>query len=93
MQITDEKIDLPNKLVPISLNSSYKISENITIELVNVTHSIPQSALIVVHTPYGKIVYANDYKFDRQPTLGKKPNFERLKQIGNEKVLLLMSYI
>ena len=39
---------------------------------------------------YGKIVYANDYKFDREPTLGKPPNFERMKQLGKEGVLLLI---
>ncbi|MBU1974019.1 MAG: MBL fold metallo-hydrolase, partial [Nanoarchaeota archaeon] len=86
----DERIKIPNQLIPLNLNSIYKLSEKIQVELVNVTHSIPHASLIVLHTPYGKIVYANDYKFDRQPTLGKKPNFERLKQIGEEGVLLLI---
>ncbi len=86
----DERINLPNKLVSLNLNSMYKISEKITVELVNVTHSIPQSSIVVLHTPYGKVVYANDYKFDLQPTLGKKPNFKRLEQIGKEKPSLLV---
>ena len=86
----DDKITLPNKLVSVNLNSFYKISENIIIEMVHVTHSIPHASLVIIHTKYGKIVYANDYKFDRQPTLGKKPNFQRLKEIGDEGVLLLV---
>lgn len=86
----DEHLHLPNKLIPISLNSSYKISNNITVEFVNVTHSIPQTAIVVLHTPFGKIMYANDYKFDRQPVLGKKPNFERLQQLGQEGIALLI---
>ena len=88
--LKDDKVTLPNKLIAVNLNSTFKISENITIELVNVTHSIPHAALVVIHTKYGKIIYANDYKFDRQPTLGKKPNFERLRQLGDEGVLLLV---
>ena len=86
----DERIKIPNQLIPLNLNSIYKLSEKVRIELVNVTHSIPHASLIVLHTPYGKIVYANDYKFDRQPTLGKKPNFQRLQQIGEEGVSLLI---
>ncbi|MFA6461429.1 MAG: RNase J family beta-CASP ribonuclease [Candidatus Woesearchaeota archaeon] len=89
----DEKIKLTNPLISLNLNSSYKISPKLTVELVYMTHSIPHTAMIVLHTPYGKVVYANDYKFDRQPTLGQKPNFERLKEIGEEgvKVLVLES--
>ena len=59
-------------------------------ELINVTHSIPQASLIAIHTKYGVILYANDYKFDRQPTLGKKPNFIRLEELGKEGVLALI---
>ena len=80
----DERIKIPNELIASNLNSVYKLSEKLSVELVNITHSIPQASMIVLHTPYGKVVYANDYKFDRQPTLGKKPNFERLKQIGED---------
>jgi ribonuclease J len=86
----DERIKIPNELIASNLNSVYKLSEKLSVELVNITHSIPQASMIVLHTPYGKVVYANDYKFDRQPTLGKKPNFERLKQIGEEGVTLLI---
>ena len=87
----DERIKIPNHLVSLNLNSKYKLSNKISVELVNVTHSIPQASMIVIHTPYGKIVYANDYKFDRQPTLGKKPNFQRLKEVGEEGVLVLIN--
>jgi ribonuclease J len=86
----DERMKIPNKIIPLNLNSSYKVSENITIEFINVTHSIPHTALVVLHTPEGKVLYANDYKFDRQPVLGKKPNFERIKEVGDEGIKLLI---
>ncbi len=87
----DERIKIPNELISLNLNSIYKVSDKLSIELVNMTHSIPQAAMIVLHTKYGKVVYANDYKFDRQPTLGKKPNFQRLEEIGNEGVTVLIN--
>ncbi len=88
--LKDERISIPNKIIDLNLNSIYKLSKNLTIELINVTHSIPQASLIALHTKYGTIIYANDYKFDRQPTLGKKPNFKRLEELGNKKVLALV---
>jgi len=88
--LADDHIIIPNKLVSLNLNSSYKLSKKITVEFVYITHSLPHTAMIVLHTPYGKIVYANDYKIDLQPTLGQKPNLERLKEIGKEGVILLV---
>ncbi|MBT4151105.1 ribonuclease J, partial [Candidatus Woesearchaeota archaeon] len=36
--------------------------------------------------PYGKIAYANDFKLDHTPVIGKPPNMDRLKAIGKEGV-------
>ncbi|PIZ50694.1 ribonuclease J [Candidatus Woesearchaeota archaeon CG_4_10_14_0_2_um_filter_33_13] len=89
--LKDDRLDIPNKIMTVNLNSTYKLSDQISLEFINATHSIPHAALVVIHTPYGKIVYANDYKFDRQPTLGKKTNYERLQEIGKEGVILLIA--
>ncbi|PIN87482.1 ribonuclease J [Candidatus Woesearchaeota archaeon CG10_big_fil_rev_8_21_14_0_10_32_24] len=84
--LRDEKIHLPNQLITVKLNGSYKVSEKITLEFVEMTHSIPHTATIVVHTPYGKIMYANDFKLDYTPIIGKPPNMTRLKELGEEGV-------
>lgn len=52
------------------------------IEFVNITHSTIQSAMIAVHTPYGVVIYANDYKFDNAPVLGDPPNYRRMKELS-----------
>ncbi|MBI2647293.1 ribonuclease J, partial [Candidatus Woesearchaeota archaeon] len=54
------------------------------------THSTPQTVVIALHTKYGTILYANDFKFDLFPTLGKKPNFKRLEELGKQKILALI---
>jgi ribonuclease J len=46
--------------------------------------------MIALHTKEGIILYANDFKFDLFPTLGKKPNFKRLEELGKQKVLALI---
>ncbi|MBT3303798.1 RNase J family beta-CASP ribonuclease [Candidatus Woesearchaeota archaeon] len=81
--LRDEKIKINNNIRSIHPNSSFKVSENITIEFINVTHSTPQTAMVAIHTKYGTVLYANDFKFDLYPTLGKKPNFKRLEELEN----------
>ncbi len=77
-------------LMQLNTGTSYKISDKITLELINITHSIPNSAMIALHTKYGVIVYANDWKFDNTPTLGKKPDYERLEALRKEGVFILI---
>ncbi len=79
-----EGLPLKNKYLPLNTGSIYKVSKNMKVELINVTHSTPQTAIIAVHTPKGVIVYTNDFKFDNDPIIGKKPDYERLKQLGKE---------
>ncbi|MBU1322087.1 MAG: MBL fold metallo-hydrolase, partial [Nanoarchaeota archaeon] len=91
--LKDDEINLRNNIVMHPVNSKFKISKKITIEFINMTHSIPQTVIIAVHTPYGTVVYANDFKLDNAPTLGEKPNYKGLQKIGedNVKVLILDS--
>lgn len=64
---------------------------NLTIELVRVTHSVPESSAIVVDTPAGRVINTGDFRLDPEP-LDKLPSdIARLKQLGDEGVLLLMS--
>ncbi|MFT4343243.1 MAG: RNase J family beta-CASP ribonuclease [Candidatus Woesearchaeota archaeon] len=89
--IDDAGIQFPNKIKVLNANSSIKISDAISIEFVSITHSTPQTVIVVIHTPYGDIIYANDFKFDNTPIVGTKPNMERLREIGaTGKVLCLI---
>ncbi|MEK6900319.1 MAG: ribonuclease J, partial [Nanoarchaeota archaeon] len=88
--LVDERLELPHKLMAMGSGSSYKLSKKITVEFVHITHSIPQTAIIVIHTPYGKVMYANDFKLDNDPVLGKKPDYDRLQGLGKEGVKLLI---
>lgn len=88
--LKEDRIKLKNEIKTVNINSDYKVSDNIKIEFIHITHSIPQSALVAIHTKYGVIVYANDFKLDLHPTLGNKPNFKRMDEISKENVLALI---
>ena len=88
--ISDKKIRLGNKISSMSSNSIYNFSDDIKIEFVHITHSTPHTVMIAFHTKQGIIIYANDFKFDLFPTLGKKPNFKRLEELGRKGVYALI---
>ncbi len=88
--LKNDRIKIKNPLKPISPNSKYRISKNIELEFINMTHSTVQTAMIAVHTPEGIVLYANDFKFDNHPVLGKKPNYKRLRELGNENLIALV---
>ncbi|MGM5484449.1 MAG: MBL fold metallo-hydrolase RNA specificity domain-containing protein [Nanobdellota archaeon] len=79
--LRNESIGLKNDIKSVNVNSSQRINKNLGIEFINITHSTPQTAIAVLHTPYGAVVYANDFKIDNFPTHGQRPNLERLKEI------------
>ncbi|MBW3538156.1 RNase J family beta-CASP ribonuclease [Candidatus Parcubacteria bacterium] len=61
------------------------------VELVRTTHSIPDACSIAIDTPLGKIVHTGDFRFDPNPIDNKPADLVRLKQLGDEGVLLLLS--
>jgi ribonuclease J len=60
-------------------------------EFIHVTHSIPDTNSIAIHSPVGTIVDTADFKFDPTPVMGKPTDERRLKQLGDEGVLALFS--
>ena len=89
--LRDKKIELANEIIVLENNKKMKLSDSITIEFINMTHSIPHTATVVVHTPDGQVMYANDFKLDDTPVIGEPPNYTRLKELGDKgKVLALI---
>ena len=88
-----EEYKLPFKpdLRTINQDSGEKIQLGaFSIEFVRITHSIPDACSIVIKTPVGTIINTGDWRFDDDPISGKPANKARLKEIGDEGVLLLM---
>ena len=61
------------------------------VELVRVTHSIPGSTVVVVDTPVGRVINTGDFRFDPEPLDHERTDMDRLKELGNEGVLVLLS--
>jgi ribonuclease J len=60
-----------------------------SLELVHMTHSIPDSCAVALTTGLGTVLVTGDYKFDQTPVDGPPADFSRLAELGSEGVLLL----
>jgi ribonuclease J len=59
------------------------------IEMVHLTHSIPDSAGVALTCELGTILFTGDYKFDQTPVGGAPADMARLAELGREGLLLL----
>ena len=65
--------------------------KNFKIEFIRCTHSIADSCCIALFTPVGTVFHTGDFKIDYTPIDGKVMDLNRIAQIGEQGVLLLMS--
>lgn len=62
-----------------------------TIEFLRVVHAIPDPCAIAIDTPVGRIIHTGDWRFDDTPVDNKLADKKRLKELGDEGVLMLLS--
>ena len=60
------------------------------LELITLTHSIPEPNAIALRTPVGTVLHTGDWKFDPDPLIGATADETALRRIGDEGVLALI---
>ncbi|MDF1497101.1 MAG: ribonuclease J [Patescibacteria group bacterium] len=61
------------------------------VEFFRVSHNIPDSFGVVIHTPAGIIVHTGDFKIDPNPSGDLPTEIEKIKALGKKNVLALMA--
>ncbi len=60
-----------------------------TVELIQMTHSIPDAMAVAITTDLWSMLITGDYNFDQTPVDGRPADFGRLAQLGADGLLLL----
>ncbi len=60
------------------------------LEMVTLTHSIPEPNGLMVRTPAGTVFHTGDWKIDAEPLVGDVTDEARLRQVGNDGVLAMI---
>jgi ribonuclease J len=60
------------------------------LELVTLTHSIPEPNAVAIRTPIGTVLHTGDWKLDPDPLIGNVTDEDALIRIGDEGVLAMV---
>jgi ribonuclease J len=81
------QMDIP--LIEIGPGSVTEIGP-FSVEMVGLTHSIPDPTALAIRCDAGTVLHTGDWKFDPAPGLGDMTDTTRLAQIGDEGVLAMV---
>jgi ribonuclease J len=60
------------------------------VELITLTHSIPEPNGLAIRTPLGTVLHTGDWKIDPEPLIGEDFDQAKVEQIGREGVLAMV---
>lgn len=76
-------------LTEVALGARFAVGP-FDVELVTVTHSIPEPNGILIRTPVGALYHTGDWKLDEDPRLGRPYDRSRLQSLASEPVLAMV---
>ena len=79
--------DVPIHEIPMS--GGFKVGP-FGIELITLTHSIPEPNAVVVRTPLGAVLHTGDWKLDPDPLVGPASDLDALRRLGDAGVLAMI---
>jgi ribonuclease J len=60
------------------------------LELITLTHSIPEPNAVALRTPVGTVLHTGDWKFDPDPLIGSVSDEAALRRLGDQGVLAMI---
>ncbi|MFY9469312.1 MAG: ribonuclease J, partial [Solirubrobacterales bacterium] len=87
-KLEEHKLDDLVEIVPTANGEPWDCGP-FTLELLHVSHSIPDACAVAISTDIGTMLVTGDYKFDQTPVDGQPTDMSRLAELGQEGLLLL----
>ncbi|MDR2201380.1 MAG: ribonuclease J [Clostridiales bacterium] len=90
-KLKEHKMTDSVKLNSVKPKSVISLGANFRVEFVNVSHSVAGSCALAITTPIGVVFHTGDFKVDFTPIDGNVIDLQRIAELGNRGVLLLMA--
>ncbi|MFC1626566.1 ribonuclease J [Patescibacteria group bacterium] len=81
---------IKQRVAAVSFKDTLKIGP-FELSFIRLTHSIPDTAHIVIKTPIGIFYHGSDYKFDLKPLDKKVSEISKINAVGKEKIRCVLT--
>ena len=89
-RLEEHDLDTPPTLREATVRGLYRVG-SFWVEPIRVTHSIADATALAIKTDAGTVIHTGDFKFDPTPPDGEAFDIDRIDELGEEGVALLMS--
>lgn len=76
-------------IVEVPLNGSFEVGP-FELDLITLTHSIPEPNGIAIRSPLGTVLHTGDWKLDPDPVIGEPSDMPALRRLGDDGVLAIV---
>jgi len=76
-------------LIEIPVGGSFEAGP-FAVEMIPVTHSVPESHIVAIKTQFGTVLHTGDWKLDEDPIVGLPTDEVRLRELGHQGVLAVV---
>ena len=87
-KLDEHGVDAADRLCELTPGDTVRV-DDVTLEFIRVTHSMPDCVAVAIHTPAGVIVHTGDFKFDQTPLDGRPLDVHRFSELGRLGVLAM----
>lgn len=86
-----EEAGVKAELREVAPRFEFQVGESFRVEPLRVTHSVPDAVGLAIKTPSATALHTGDFKLDGMPIDGRLTDLERMGELGEEGVSLLLS--
>ncbi len=85
-----KETNIQARVQPVDFTTQLSIG-NFRVSFVRMTHSVPDTANLIIETPVGIFYHGSDFKFDFEPLDGKQSEIEKINAVGKKGVMCLLT--
>jgi ribonuclease J len=89
LKLVESGLEHEVPIIEVPMSGKFSVGP-FEIELVTLTHSIPEPNAVVLRTPLGTVLHTGDWKFDPDPLVGDVTDMPALRRLGDAGVLAMI---